>query len=129
MEHERKQVLFVGPHPLLREGLALLIERRLGFEAIQAGSFTEARQILGDHSGAFDLAIVVLDQLDWGGAIVIASIREAEPDLSVLALTAIPSADQHAITRVAGADEVLDLAVDAENIINAVERLACGQLN
>jgi len=121
---ERKRIVLVEVHPLFRAGLALLLEWRMGFEIMQAGSLTETHRVLGDRSGAVDLAIVDLDLLEGGGKSVIASIREAEPNVPVLALTASQSREQQALE--AGADEVLNLAADIEEVIGAVERLASG---
>jgi DNA-binding NarL/FixJ family response regulator len=112
---ERKRIILVEVHPLFRAGLALLLEWRMGFE-----------RVLGDRSGAVDLAIVDLDLLEGGGRSVIASIREAEPNVPVLALTASESRERQAQALEAGADEVLNLAADIEEVIGAVERLASG---
>ena len=98
----------------------------MGFEIMQAGSLTETHRVLGDRSGAVDLAIVDLDLLEGGGRSVIASIREAEPNVPVLALTASESRERQAQALEAGADEVLNLAADIEEVIGAVERLASG---
>lgn len=123
---ERKRIVLVEVHPLFRAGLALLLEWRMGFEIMQAGSLTETHRVLGDRSGAVDLAIVDLDLLEGGGRSVIASIREAEPNVPVLALTASESRERQAQALEAGADEVLNLAADIEEVIGAVERLASG---
>ena len=121
--HNRKQILFVDHHPLFREGLALLLEWRMGFESIQAGSRTEIRQVLGGLRGVIDLAIVILDSSDGDGASMIASIRRAEPGVPVLALTTNRGVERQTWALEAGADEVLNLAMDVEDIIGAVERL------
>lgn len=123
---ERKRIVLVEMHPLFRAGLALLLEWRTGFEIIQAGSLTETRQVLGDLRGVVDLAIVDLDLLEGGERSVIASIREAEPNVLVLALTASESRERQAQALEAGAHEVLNLASDIEEIIGAVERLTSG---
>lgn len=116
--------MLVEVQPLFRAGLALLIEWRTGFEIMQAGSLTEVRQVLGDLHDALDLAVVDLDLLESGGTSVIASIREAGPDAQVLALTASHSPDVWARALEAGAHQVLNLAADIEEIIDAVQRLA-----
>jgi DNA-binding NarL/FixJ family response regulator len=122
----RRWILFVGSYPLFREGLALLIGWRTGFESMQAASLAQTRQALRDLHGKIDLAIVDLESLEEAGTGVISSIREAEPNVPVLVLAASHVPERHARAQQAGAHEVLDLAVDSEQIIEAVQRLLGG---
>jgi DNA-binding NarL/FixJ family response regulator len=119
----KKRVLFVGSYPLFREGLALLMEWRTGCESIHAASLAETRQALRDLRDKLDLAVVDLESLGEAGADVISSIREAEPNVAVLVLATSQDPEVHARAQQAGANEVLDLGVEPEEIIGAAQRL------
>jgi len=93
---------------------------------MQAASLTETRQALRDLHGKIDLAIVDLQSLEGAWAGVISSIRETEPNVPVLVLAASQDPERHARVRQAGAHEVLELTVDTEQIIGAVQRLMGG---
>ena len=120
--HGAKRLLFVEGNPFFREGLALLLKWRTGFESVQAESLAEARRVLNDSLGKVDLAIVDLDLSD--GLNLIESIREIEPDIPVLALTSSYVLERNAWALRLGADEVLSTATETEELIGAVERLA-----
>ncbi|MDQ3910480.1 MAG: response regulator transcription factor [Actinomycetota bacterium] len=117
-----KRLLFVEGHPFFREGLALLLKWRKGFESVQAESLAEACRVLNDSRGKVDLAIVDLDLSD--GLSLIERIREIEPDIPVLALTSRYVLERNARALRLGADEVLSTATEPEELIGAVERLA-----
>ena len=112
--------LIVESHALFRDGLALLLKRRIGCECIQAGSLVEARRILDNLSSGVDLAVVDLDLPEGDATALIEDLRELE--VPVLALTGGRGLEQRARAWEVGADEVLSTAADTEKIIRAVER-------
>lgn len=116
----------MGSYPLFREGLSLLIEWRTGFEITQAASLAQTRQSLRDLKGRLELAVVDLESLEEAGAGVVSCIHEAEPDVPMLVIAAGRDLRRHSEAQRAGAHEVLDLAVDPEEIIGAVQRLMGG---
>ncbi len=116
-----KRVLLIEDHTLFRESLALLLERRLGLESVEAGSLSEGRRVLSDPEGIADFAIVDLDLPDGDGSELIEQLQEAEPGVSILALTADRSPVKRARALEAGADEVLAKETPVEQIIDAVE--------
>ena len=118
----RKRLLLVEGHPLFREGLALLLEWRTGFESIHAGSLAEARRVLNDPLGKIDLAIIDLELSD--GVSLVEELREVEPDIPVLALISDQRLERHARTLRVKVDEVLSTTTDTEELIGVVERLA-----
>lgn len=121
-----KQLLFVEDHDLLRAAFALLLKWQLDFDSVQVRSLTEARRALSSLEGEVDLAIVDLDLPHGEGPHLIEELHEAQPDVPVLALTVSRSLERRARALEAGADEVLTLRTDAEEIIHAVRRLGAG---
>jgi DNA-binding response OmpR family regulator len=116
---EMRRLLLVEDHTLFREGLALLLEWRTGFESDQAGSLAEARRILSDTKDDPLCVVVDLDLPNGDGMELLEQFR----GLPALALTPRRSLQRRARALEAGADEVLPTAVSAEEIVGAVMRL------
>jgi DNA-binding NarL/FixJ family response regulator len=119
-----KRALLVEDHRLIREGLAVILEECTDLKmTVQAGSLAEARRIWGHLPGGIDIAIVDLDLPNGEGISLIENLRETEPEIPVLALTAIRNVERRARALRAGADEVLTTASPGESIIAVVQRL------
>jgi DNA-binding NarL/FixJ family response regulator len=116
-----KRVLFIEDHALFREGLALLLEWRLGLESIEAGSLAEGHRVLDAAKGMADFAIIELDLPDGDGSELIERLHQTEPDVPIVAFTADRSLARHALAVEAGADEVLAKTAPVEQIIGAAE--------
>jgi two-component system OmpR family response regulator len=116
------RALIVGSHALFRDGLAFLLKWRMGFESVHAGSLAESHWVLYGSRAEVDLVIVDLNVLEGDGISLIENIREAKPDVPVLALTGDRSLEQRARAWEVGADEVLSTAASTEEVIHAVER-------
>jgi len=122
-----KQALLVEDHALFREALAAVLEEHTDLEkTVQAGSLPEARRILGHLTGEVDLVVVDLDLPNGDGIRLIDTLREIEPDVSVLALTNARNLEQRARALRTGADEVLSTASSGEKIVGVVQRLVGG---
>jgi DNA-binding NarL/FixJ family response regulator len=116
-----KSILLVDDHNLFRQVLAVVLKHRTDFkENIQAGSLAEARQILADRDGRFDLAIVDLDLPEGGATVLIHKLHEFE--VPVLALTVGQSLEGCTRALRAGANEVLNMS-SGEEIVGVVSRL------
>jgi DNA-binding NarL/FixJ family response regulator len=116
-----KTILLVDDYNLFRQVLAVVLKHRTVFkENIQAGSLAEARQILADLDGRFDLAIVDLDLPEGGATELIDKLYEF--DVPVLALTVGQSLGGRTRALRAGAAEVLNMASD-EEIVGVVNGL------
>jgi DNA-binding NarL/FixJ family response regulator len=94
--------------------------------SVQTGSPTEARRVWERLSGEIHLVIVDLDLTSDDEISLIGNIREAEPDVPVLALTNARSLEQQARALRAVADEVLSTASSADKIIGVVQGLVGG---
>ncbi len=122
-----KRALLVEDHRLIRESLAVVLKEHTELKkTVQAGSLVEARRIWGHLPSEVDLAIVDLDLPNGEGINLIENLREAAPEIPVLALTASRDVERRARALRAGADEVLTLANSGEHIIDTAERLLGG---
>jgi DNA-binding NarL/FixJ family response regulator len=122
-----KRALLVEDHRLIREGLAVILEECTDLKmTVQAGSLAEARRIWGHLPGGIDIAIVDLDLPNGEGISLIENLRETEPEIPVLALTATRKVERRAQALQMGADEVLSTASSGENIVRVVRRLVGG---
>ena len=122
-----KRALLVEDHALFREALAVMLEEHTDLKkTVQAGSLPEARRIWGHLTGEVDLVVVDIDLPNGEGISLIDNLREAEPDVPVLALTNARNLEQRAGALRVGADEVLSTTSSAENIVGVVQRLVGG---
>ena len=122
-----KRALLVEDHAVFRAALAAVLEEHTDLKkTVQAGSLTEARRISGHLSGEVDLVVVDLDLPNGEGIGLIDFLREAEPEIPVLALTDARNLEQRAWALRTGADEVLSTASSIEKIVGVVQRLVGG---
>jgi DNA-binding NarL/FixJ family response regulator len=122
-----KQVLLIEDHTLFREGLALLLEWRLGLESIEAGSLAEGRRVLGAAKGMADLVIIDLDLPDGDGLELIEDLSSKAPQIMILVLSASLELGRFARAIEAGAGGVLHKSTPIKEIIEAVRRLRAGE--
>ena len=122
-----KRVLIVDDHDLFRQVLAVVLGQYTDLkESLQAHSLSEARRILGGLDGRIDLAIVDLDISDGSGTELVKELRDAQPDVPVLAITVGRSLQLRAQALQAGADQVLSTTAPGEKIVRAAELLVGG---
>ena len=121
------QALVVEDLRLFREALAVMLEEQTDLKKpIQTESLAEARRVWERLNGDIDLAIVDLDLTNGDGISLIENLREASPDVPVLALTSARSLEQRARALKAGANEVITMDSSSDQIIDAAKRLLSG---
>ena len=121
------QALVVEDLRLFREVLAVMLEEQTDLKkTIQTKSLAEARRVWERLCGDIDLAIVDLDLTNGDGLSLIENLREAAPDVPVLALTSARSLEQRARALQAGANEVITMDSSSDQIIDAAKRLLNG---
>ena len=119
-----KKILLVEDHHLLRQALAVILEREPDFTVTaQAGSLAEARGLLE----GVDVAIVDLGLPDGDGLALIGELREASPDCVSLVLTASMDQVRFALAVDAGAAAVVHKFVSLDEIVTAVRRMCTGE--
>jgi DNA-binding NarL/FixJ family response regulator len=123
MEAQMNRVLIVDNHTLFRQVLAVVLRLHTDLkESVQAGSLAEARWVLGGLDGKIDLAIVGLNIPDGNATELIKELRDAEPDVLILAFTIGRSFQLRARALEAGADQVLSTASSGEKMVRAVKK-------
>jgi DNA-binding NarL/FixJ family response regulator len=120
---EVMRIFFAEDHALFRECLVLLLERSIGCECIQAGSFAEAHLVLDHLQGEVDLAIVDLDLRDGDGVELVERLHELRFDVPVLALTADRSLERRTRALEAGADDAFGVQMYVDNLVDAIRTL------
>ena len=121
------QALVVEDLRLFREVLAVMLEEQTDLKkTIQTKSLAEARRVWELLCGDIDLAIVDLNLTNGDGISLIENLREAAPDVPVLALTSARSLEQRARALRAGANEVITMDSSSDQIIDAAKRLLSG---
>ena len=118
------RILLVDDHALFRSTLALLLGHEPDLEVVaQAGSLTEAREAL---DGRLDVAVVDLALPDGDGSELFGELRQSNPSISVLVLSATIMAEHVDEVRRAGADAILTKVEAPLTIVEEVRRLAAG---
>jgi DNA-binding NarL/FixJ family response regulator len=119
------KVMLVEDHAAFREALALLLSRQPDLEVVaQAGSLAEAKEALKDEH--IDVAVVDLGLPDGDGRELFAELRESNPGISVVVLSATIEAGHIDDVLRAGADVVLDKIELPLTIAEEVGRLGRG---
>jgi PAS domain S-box-containing protein len=121
---ERARVLLVDDHAAIREAIALALAQDDEFIVTgQAGSLAEARAQLDD----VDVAVVDLELPDGDGADLIEDLRDRDPEIQTLVLTA--NADRASVARAVqqGAAAVLDKSIHLHEVVSAVRRMRAGE--
>ena len=121
-EAETKQirVMLVEDHPDFRDLMEVLLGSQSDIKLVaQAGSLAEAR----NHAVrfVFDVAVLDLGLPDGDGVDLIADLRQANPDVGVLILSA--SLDASSFERAAEADEIMDKLAPLDEVLGTVRRL------
>ena len=114
------RVMLVEDHPDFRDLMEVLLGSQSDIKLVaQAGSLAEAR----NHAVRFDFDVAVLDLglPDGNGVDLIADLRQANPDVGVLILSA--SLDTVSLERAAEADEIMDKLAPLDEVLGTLRRL------
>lgn len=116
------RVMVVEDHADFRDLMEALLGNQPDIKLIaQAGSLSEAR----DQAARFELDVAVLDLglPDGSGADLISDLRQANPDVRVMVLSASLDPEGMEKARRAGADEILDKLTPLDEVLATVRRL------
>ena len=112
--------MHVEDHADFRDLMKILLDAQSDMEVVaQASSLVEARAACSE----FDVAVLDLGLPDGNGLDLIPELRQANPDVGVLILSANldPAGPERAPD--AGADEILDKLAPVEAVLNSVRKL------
>jgi DNA-binding NarL/FixJ family response regulator len=117
---EQIRVIHVEDHADFRELMEILLNSQSDIEVVaQAGSLFEARAHFARCE--FDVAVLDLGLPDGDGLDLISDLRQANPEVGVLILSA--SLDAGSLEGAAEADEIMDKLAPVEEVIGTVRRL------
>src|ERR687892_172047 len=122
-ERQMTRALLVEDHAAFREALTTLLNMQPDLEVVgQAGSLAEARTATALEE--VDVAVVDVFLPDGNGVELVRELRQADPRLPIVILTAGVDPDLHALAFEAGEDEVCVKAEGIEEIIKAIRGVA-----
>lgn len=122
----RARVILVDDHPVVREGLAHLLERQAGVDVVR--QCDTAREVLSTvESNDIDLAIVDIRLGDEDGLDLIKSLRARWPEMHLLALSMHDEKLYARRALRAGADGYVMKSEDPQVLLRAVERVLEGK--
>lgn len=123
-DSEPIRVMIVDDHGSFRQALAFILGRRPGFVvSAEAATLAEARR----SAEEIDAAIVDLALPDGNGRELVEELRSADPEITILVLSATLAQQDLAEVIDAGASGVLDKLSGIEEICDAIHRLRAGE--
>ena len=117
-------VLIVDDHPLIRIGLAEVLNAEGDVEVAQAGSFEELKKAM-EH---LEPDVLVLDlNMPGGNSLdIIPDLRRVHPKVAILVLSIHPEEQAGVKAIMAGANGYLNKASAPDQLVNAVRHVATG---
>ena len=118
-ERQMTRVILVEDHAAFRDALTSLLNMQPDLEVVGcAGSLAEGRVALALEE--VDVAVVDVFLPDGNGVELVRELRQADPHLPIVILTAGLDPELHALAFEAGADEVCLKATGIEEILKAI---------
>jgi len=114
--------MHVEDHADFRDLMQILLDGQSDIELVaQAGSLVEAR--VQAATSEFDVAVLDLGLPDGNGLDLIPDLRQANPDVGVLILSANldPAGSEQATST--GADEIMDKLAPLDEVLDSVRKL------
>jgi DNA-binding NarL/FixJ family response regulator len=120
------RLLLVDDHEIVRRGLSELLETHEDLQVVaQAGSLEEAMTVNLDD---VDVAVLDVRLPDGSGVDLCRSLRERRPDLACLMLTSFPDNEAISASVLAGAKGYVLKNVRGDDLVNAIRRVANGEM-
>jgi DNA-binding NarL/FixJ family response regulator len=120
------RLLLVDDHEIVRRGLSELLDTQEDLQVVaQAGSLEEALVIDLDD---VDVAVLDVRLPDGSGVDLCRSLRGKRPDLACLMLTSFPDNEAISASVLAGARGYVLKNVRGDDLVNAIRRVANGEM-
>ena len=120
------RLLLVDDHEIVRRGLSELLETHEDLQVVaQAGSLEEALAIELDQ---IDVAVLDVRLPDGSGVDLCRSLRERRANLACLMLTSFPDNEAISASVLAGAKGYVLKNVRGDDLVNAIRRVANGEM-
>lgn len=132
---EKRKVLIVDDHPIVRQGIAQLINRESDLEVCcEAGDAEQAIEALHKYSGngsngcAMDIAIVDMSLPGLSGIELIKTMRTRHPDLPVLVISMHDETLYAERALRAGAKGYIMKQEATEKVLTAIRQILLGEI-
>lgn len=125
MDTERKTVLLVDDHSVVREGIRLLLETLLKMRVVEASSGPEALSVLGSET--VDVVLLDARMPEHDGIWTLHKIRESYSDLPVLMLSTYDTEEYVDQSLAAGAAGYLLKEASSQQLAEAIETALTGK--
>ncbi|MEB3230478.1 MAG: response regulator transcription factor [Leptolyngbyaceae bacterium] len=120
------RVLIADDHPVVRSGLAMIIQYAQGIEAVaEACNGVEAVALFQKHQP--DVVLMDLKMPEMGGVEAISAIRETHPEACIIVLTTYDGDEDIYCGLKAGAKGYLLKSVSREELLNAIQQVHAGR--
>lgn len=120
------RLLLVDDHEIVRRGIRELLETNEDLIVVaQAGSLEEAMAVDLDE---IDVAVLDVRLPDGSGVDLCRTLRETRNDLACLMLTSFPDNEAISASVLAGAKGYVLKNVRGEDLVNAIRRVASGEM-
>lgn len=120
------RVLIADDHPVVRSGLAMIIQYATGVEVVaEASTGTEAVELFRQHQP--DVVLMDLKMPEMGGVDAIATIRQEFPQSRIIVLTTYDGDEDIYRGLSAGARGYLLKNVTRHELVEAIQRVHAGQ--
>jgi DNA-binding NarL/FixJ family response regulator len=120
------RLMLVDDHEIVRRGLSELLETHEDLQVVaQASSLEEALAI---DLEPVDVAVLDVRLPDGSGVDLCRSLREQRPDLACLMLTSFPDNEAISASVLAGARGYVLKNVRGDDLVNAIRRVANGEM-
>lgn len=121
-------LLLVDDHDIVRDGICALLEDEIGFEIIaEAQNGQEAIDICAEREEEIDFIIMDISMPEMNGIEATRKIKEAHPDIKILALTMMDE-DQHIRQMIeAGASGYILKSSNRQELIDAITAILDGK--
>jgi len=117
---ERRHILIVDDEPNVRESLKLILGRE--YEATAVPSSEEALEFLGEAESGVDLILLDVMMPGIDGIGLLEKLRETEPELPVVMLTASSGVPQVVRAMKLGAVDYLNKPYDVDELLERIEK-------
>ena len=120
------RVLIADDHPVVRSGLAMILQQAAGIEVVaEAGTGREAIALFHQHQP--DVVLMDLKMPEMGGVDAIATIRQECPNARIIVLTTYDGDEDIYRGLSAGARGYLLKNVTRQELVEAIQRVHIGQ--
>ena len=120
------RILIADDHELVRDTLAVYLERDESFEVTKAGDFNEAFKII-NRGKITHLAILDYNMAGMDGLSGIERMKQGHPDTKVVLMSGIATPDTAREALRKGADGFFPKSMSALSLINAVKFVLSGE--